>query len=259
MEWVGIIIVAIGAYFVGKSSRSQKVLGIAPSRSGIAAATDREIMLSTFRRELANYLVRLDPDRYLRLYCKARSTETAIEKADKDERDAQLLLLTRRYAQYEDFDLVNTRAHVLYADALDMHSLEEIEEHFLNLVKFQALQRTFDEDWQFRGPATTDRDLEHLQDYVRKIKDTRFLQRLKNAVQEFYLHRRNDQQLGPGEPVYETNVLVVFRLPHYAEIRDFISKTQTSTACMALSTPIIAIGLTKATTVQIACLRLKTT
>ncbi|WP_315716229.1 MULTISPECIES: hypothetical protein [unclassified Bradyrhizobium] len=219
MEWGVIVIVAAGAYFLGRSSRSQKVPGIAPSRSGIAAATDREVMLSTFRREIANYLVRLDPDRYLRLYRKARSTETAIEKADKEEREAQLLLLTKRYPQYEDFDLVNTRAHVLYADGLDMHSLEEIEEHFLNLVKFQALQRTFDEDWKFRGPATSDRDLEHLQDYVKKIKDTRFLQRLKNAVQEFYVHRRDSQELGPGEPDFETNTLAVFRRPHYAEIR----------------------------------------
>ena len=140
MEWVGFIVVAIGAFLVGRRSRSQNVPGIAPTRSGVAAACDRQVMLSTFRREIANYLVRIDPDRYLRLYRKARSTETAIEKADKEEREAQLLLLTKRYPQYEDFDLVDTRPHVLYADALAMNSIEEIEEHFLNLVKFQALQ-----------------------------------------------------------------------------------------------------------------------
>jgi len=31
-------------------------------------ASDRELMLSTFRRELANYMACRDPDRFLRLY-----------------------------------------------------------------------------------------------------------------------------------------------------------------------------------------------
>jgi hypothetical protein len=216
MSWVGVGVVIVGAFFLGRSLRSQKLPGAAPSRSGMNVASDREIMLLTFRREIANYLVRIDPDRYLRLYRKARWAEAAIEAADKQERDAQLLLLTKRYPLCEDFDLINTRAHVFYADALNMQSLEDIEEHFLNLVKFQALQRTFDEDWKWRGPATSDQDLEHLQAYVKKIKDTRFLQRLKNAVQEFYAHRHNNQELGPGQPVYESNTLAVFHLPHHA-------------------------------------------
>ncbi len=76
--------------------------------------------------------MRVDPDRFLRFYCKARSTETALEKVSKEERAAELLLITKRYPMYEDFDLVGTRAHVLYADALSGYELEDIEEHFLN-------------------------------------------------------------------------------------------------------------------------------
>ena len=86
-------------------------------------------------------------------------------------------------------------------------------------MKFQALQRTFDEDWKFKGPATSDEDLEHLQGYIRQIKDTRFLRRLKDAAQEFYVHRRDDQAAAAHEPAYETKVLAVFRVPHFAEIR----------------------------------------
>jgi hypothetical protein len=117
MDWIGIIIVAVGAYFLGWISRTTKASAPAATRSGLSSASDRDVMLSTFRRELANYLVRVDPDRFLRLYHKARSAETSIEKADKAERDAQFVLITKRYPTYENFDMIGTRAHVLYADA----------------------------------------------------------------------------------------------------------------------------------------------
>jgi hypothetical protein len=121
---------------------------------------------------------------------------------------------------YEDFDLIGTRAHVLYADAFNSHSVEDIEEHFLSLVKFHAIQRADDKDWEFRGPAVSDKDIEHLQGYVRKIKDTRFLQRLKNAVADFYTYR-DSRGFEPAQHqlVYETKGLSVFRIPHIVEIR----------------------------------------
>ena len=110
---------------------------------------------------------------------------------------------------------------MLYADALGMHTNEEIEEHYLNLVKFQALQRALNPDWEFRAPATSDGDREHLQEYARKIKDTRFRQRSVAAVNEFWA-RRSDARLSDtdqGPLAYETNVLAVHRVPHFAENR----------------------------------------
>src|ERR1700719_156035 len=120
---------------------------------------------------------------------------------------------------YEDFDLVGTRGHVLYADALSMYPLENIEEHYLNLVKFHALKLVLDEGWQFRSAATSDRDLEHLQEYVQKIKDTKFRQRLLAAVDEFFAHRRGDRLRGEGPIAYETDRLAVSYVPHFAENR----------------------------------------
>jgi hypothetical protein len=183
-------------------------------------ASDRELMLATFRRELANYLVRLDPDRFLRLYRKARQAEAAIEKADKEERDAQLTIITKRYPFYTDFDFVGTREHVLYADALNTYAIEDVEEHYLNLVKFHALQCALDPDWQFRTSATTEKDLEHLQSYVQKIKDTRFRQRLIAALGDFFAHRQRNLQFNPeGSVAYETDTLAVYYIHHYAENR----------------------------------------
>jgi SAM-dependent methyltransferase len=108
---------------------------------------------------------------------------------------------------------------VLYADALIISPLEDIEEHYLNLVRFHALQRVLDEGWKFRGDATSDRDLEHLQKYVEKIKDTKFRQRLLAAVDQFFTHRTDNRLSAEGPLAYETNALAVFYVHHFAENR----------------------------------------
>ena len=101
----------------------------------------RNLMLSTFRRELANHLVRRDPEKLLLTYRKARSAEVQIEEADVRFREALFTLITKQYANYEDFDLVQTRPYVLYADGLAWHGNEVVADHFITLVKFHALQR----------------------------------------------------------------------------------------------------------------------
>jgi hypothetical protein len=221
MDWVGIAFVAACAFFLGRSLRTQKkVEGSAPTGSGLSSASDRELLLGTFRRELANYLVRLDPDRFLHLCNKAHRAEEKIKSADKAEKDAEFVLITKRYPHYQDFDLIGTRSHVLYADAFNSLPIEDIEEHFLNLVKFHALQRADNPDWQLRGDAVSAKDVEHLQSYVRKINDTRFLQRLRTAVTDFYTHRQpSDFASADHQVVYETQRLAVYRLSHIAEVR----------------------------------------
>jgi hypothetical protein len=218
MEWLWLVVAAGVALYLWQHFRSPKAKTPMFSSTGLNMASDRELVLTTFRRELANYMVRLDPDRFLHLYRKARAAEAAIDNADKDERDAQLTLITKKYPRYEDFDLIGTREHVLYVDSLSMYPLEDIQEHFLSLVKFHALQRVMNADWQFRGRATTDKDLEHLRSYVQKIKDTKFRQRLLSAMAEFL--RRDDRSgLPEGLVIYETDTLAVFHVPHFAENR----------------------------------------
>lgn len=115
---------------------------------------------------------------------------------------------------YHNFDLVDTRDHVLYADALGGYPLKDIEEHYLNLVKFHALKRVLDEGWQFRDAATSENILKHLEKYVQKIKDTRFRQCLVTAVEEYFAHRPDD-----GSIEYETRLFAVSHVPHFAENR----------------------------------------
>jgi hypothetical protein len=220
MEWFWLVGAALVGFYVGSSLRGRSPpQQPALNELALNMASDRELMLSTFRRELANYMVRTDPDRFLRLYHKARAAESSIGSADKAEREAMFTIIVKKYPMYQDFDFVGTREHVLYADALSISPLEDIDEHYLNLVKFHALQRVLDEGWTFRGEATSDRDLEHLQKYVEKIKDTKFRQRLLAAVDQFFIHRTDNRLSAEGPLAYETNALAVFYVHHFAENR----------------------------------------
>lgn len=221
MEWIWIVAAACVAFYLWRRSQlPQKSVQRQSTEIGMNMTSDRELMLSTFRRELANYMVRIDPDRFLRFYGKARDAEAAIDKAGNDERNAWLTIITKKYPMYADFDLVATRGHVLYADALERYPIDDIEEHYLNLVKFHALQRALNPDWEYRSAATTDEDLEHLRAYVQKIKDTRFRQRLTAAVGDFFTHRTSTRLDVPdGGLAYETELIAVYYLPSMPDNR----------------------------------------
>ena len=182
-----------------------------------SSAIDRKLALSTLRRELANFMVRLDPDRFLRLYREARATDIAISESDKPTQSVQFAAICEQFPYFHDFDLVGTREHVLYGDELSSQKLEDIEAHYLNMIKFHALQCALNEEWRNVFSATSDSDLEHLESYVRQIKDTKFKQRLKSAITEFY-SRRGDRD-SEGEISYETDMLAVYHVYHVAEIR----------------------------------------
>jgi hypothetical protein len=222
MQWIGLGLAALAGIFVGAflwSRVTQIVLAPELSQLRHNMALDRQLALRTLRRELANYMVRFDPDRYLRLYRDARAADIAIGKADKASQQAQLATIAKKYPFYEDFDLVSAREHVLYPDVLRTYSLEDIEAHYLSIVKFHALQCVLDRDWK-RNDATSDRDLEHLEKYVRQINDTKFLQRLKAALRDFRIHQHGSESRDLSGPIaYETDELAVYYVRHFAETR----------------------------------------
>lgn len=177
-------------------------------------ATDRDFMLRVLRRELANWMLQRDPDRYLRIYKEAHEENKALSIADHNEKLALLTKLSQQYPFYKDFDLVGTREHVLYADA--WCSYDEVERHFRDIIRFQALQIILDENWSgFR--ATSDNDLAHLEKYVEQYKDALFKRRLKDAVHDFEIYR-HVKEGGFGEK-YETATFSVCPVSHVPEIR----------------------------------------
>jgi hypothetical protein len=180
-------------------------------------AGDRNFALSVLRRELANWMFRRDPDRYRRAYKVAHDATTAIATADRTEQRRQLAKLAEQYPFYTDFDLVSTRDYVLYADALGGNSYDDVERHYTDIIRFQALQAVLDETWPSAG-ATSDKELEHLDSYLLRFKDTLFRTRMEEALREFYAYRRGKGD-GAGPDVYETTLLAVRSVAHFAEVR----------------------------------------
>jgi hypothetical protein len=204
-----------GAFFLGR--RFSKNVNLAPivSEGNLNRASDRELILATFRRELANYMVWHDPNRFTSLYEKACAMELSIQTADKEMRKAQLTVITKKYPFYRDFDFVGTREHVLYADSLNSRVLEDVEDHYLKLVSFQALQRSLDDDWKFRtNTATGKDDLDHLVKYTKKIADTKFYRSFVAAKNEYFANCDSFRLSKPDSVSdYENRFFEVFRLP----------------------------------------------
>ncbi len=187
-------------------------------------AADLALYLQILRRELANHLIREDADRFLKLYESAREAEMEIGAMDKEAQEVSLQQIVQKFPNFQEFDIIQTREHVIYEDALNWHQIEDIETHYLNIVKYHALMRILDTDWQHVLTATDEGDLEHLRGYVARIKDTKFKQRVLAAVREYqevkwsgYDTREITSQPSyePGATaLYETGAFAIFALPN---------------------------------------------
>jgi hypothetical protein len=76
------------------------------NETAVAQAHDRMIYLNTLRRELANHLVWQDPDRYLQLYQLIHAETATFKDLQRSQALARLLELSKKYPQYQDFDLM---------------------------------------------------------------------------------------------------------------------------------------------------------
>ncbi len=194
-----------------------------PNRQELDTAQDRALLLMTFRRELANYMVRRDPDRFIELYNQAHNEAREISQLARQLENAALetqhTTLCEKHPIYNDFDLFGTREHVLYENAVNMKSLENIEAHYLDLVRFHALQIALDKDWKMIGPATSHGDLEHLKEYAQRIKDTKFKQRIIDAIDVFYRTRDSYEKIEDSPIIYENDSFQVQHAYDVASIR----------------------------------------
>jgi hypothetical protein len=190
-------------------------------------ASDRSFALSLLRRELANWMFRRDPDRYLGIYRKVHETVAAIGATNRGDQLAKLAKLTEQYRFYRDFDLVSTRDYVLYGDALSAYgSYDEAALYYTDIIRFQALKIALDNNWSETYPPvhTTDgAELAHLETYVQRFKDTRLKHRMKDAIREFFDCRSNTDERDPSgetEPfLYKTAKFNIRRVSHFAETR----------------------------------------
>ncbi|UPK23440.1 hypothetical protein [Bradyrhizobium sp. 131] len=221
MEWGYILIFAMGA-LAGYGYRPKaKPASQDASVSSRASAIDRSNLIHAYARELSNYLIEINPDRYYTIYNRALAEQEKLFAADAKVREAQLLILTERYPVYENFDFIGTRPYVLYRETLERYSEDDLDEHFFNLLKFHSLQRAASEEWRMQMPMLSKKEEDHLYGYVQKVKDSKFKERLKQAVREFNAARRSalsDFQLSDGSQLYESAEIAVFKLYDVAEV-----------------------------------------
>ncbi|MFC0241843.1 hypothetical protein [Rhodopseudomonas telluris] len=220
MEWGYILALGIGALAGYGFKPKAKPVSQDTSRFSRASAIDRSNLLQAYSRELSNYLIQLDPERYYSVYSRAFDEQERLFAADAKLREAELLILTERYPQYENFDFVGTRPYVVYESTFERYDAEDIEEHFVNLVKFHSLQRAGSEAWRELFPMLSTKEREHLVKYIREVKDKKFKERLKQAVREYRLatvSKPIDFETPDGGLVYENQDIAVFRLYDIAE------------------------------------------
>jgi hypothetical protein len=219
---VGAAIVGLVAGFVLALRAAASAVKPVNDRLLRDSATDRNLLLNVLRRELANWMIRRNPDRYLLVYGKAHTIAAAVSNCTSNERQLRLSLLCIKYPIYQEFDLLSTREHVLYSDAFAGRSYDDVQEHYINIVEFQALLIASGDPFWSGEAATSDDDLMHLKDYVRKVKDTRFHDRLNRAIIEYDNHCYNlwsEEGRKSGEALYETDAFRVWQVSHFAETR----------------------------------------
>lgn len=178
----------VGAFISGKLAR----LNYAPMLEEQAARTSeyRSRYLKTLQRELANNIFRRDPMRFLDLYKKIHTESERIKRAGTDLLTAKQLLLSEKYP-YGEFDLISVRDYVLYADAFQSHSAEEIEQRYSDILAFQALQSKLSDHWP-RGTTTSDKELEHLTDYAQRFANTKLKWKLKKVISDYFKYSQNN-------------------------------------------------------------------
>lgn len=230
MDWTWLAVGLVGGYcfgfIVGKRETARS---LKPSIDKLNSdlAHDRNLVIQLIRRELANWMIRQDPDRYLQIYKSIRLEEIKISSLSKPEKQAQHARITDECPFYDDLEFIGTREYVLYSDALGNHSFDDVERHYRNVALFQALQISLDIDWKyFQG--TTDKELSHIEGYIQQFKDDQFKKRLKQAFREledhqgFIMEQRGEsitRIYDFDKILYETSIFGVRRIKHLYEIR----------------------------------------
>lgn len=216
MEYLFVIVallvpLVVGFYIGNRATRSsvkQGMLGFVRGR-----AEDRHAYLTTLSRELANYMIWHDPDRYHRLYGSLLKEASLLSGLSKENMQKRYDEIAAKYPQYRDFDVISTRPYVLYPDGLSWKTIEDIEQAYRDIIHFQTILIASDEHWRYFICISGEEE-QHLAEYVQKVKDTKLRIDIERAMAEFYAWNKS----GSYEP-YESQRYAVQRLSHFAENR----------------------------------------
>lgn len=191
-------------------------------RADHARAADNALVVAALAREIANELMQRDEQKYLkrfeRLYYKWGDIKNGNEKA----KQAHIQTITSKYKNFADYDNLNTKSHVLYADGFSWKSDDDLWELYESIRLYDALSCELDENWRPHGTSIAEKEFEHLKGYCQKLNDTKLLAHLHKARDEYWNLRRNNAERKSSEEaewLYQTKDYCFRPVHHVAEIR----------------------------------------
>ncbi|WP_186392752.1 MULTISPECIES: hypothetical protein [unclassified Pannonibacter] len=100
-------------------------------------------------RELANHMMKRDPDYFLKTYNRWQEERERIGDLSASEMKDRLRLISSEIPTYEEFDLVGVRDFIDVDRELMDRDIEEIAEHYRKIKSWIALLSRTDEEWRY--------------------------------------------------------------------------------------------------------------
>lgn len=141
-------------------------------------------------RELANELIRRNPDRFVELTEQIVMEVEEILGLSKENALVRLKGMAQNYWEYSAFDGVGTKNYVLYEDGFVGSGDIEIEQRYRDIQTWCALNAVSNKAWRFTAECVSTRErLGEIEEYVSRYKDTLLLYQLKSAKQNYDLYQ----------------------------------------------------------------------
>lgn len=217
IDYAYLIATGLAGYFIGfKVSKRQntEVTNILKNELITSNASDRSAYLGVLRRELGNEIMNRDPDRYLKNYYHLLDEKAKFEKLANEEIITRIQTISQDFRYFTDFDVIGTRDYVLYSNAFDTEDIDSLIRTYNNIVSYALLQTKIDEFWKYKVSEISEEELEHLKEYVSKVRDTKFLAHLHQAERDYWNYKVTE----PEDLSFENNEYTVHPITDVAEV-----------------------------------------
>jgi hypothetical protein len=177
-------------------------------------ANDHNQYFMVLRRELANYVIRREPGKFLESYRKNHDELKRYKTFSRVALTGEYIALCERFKYLRDLDIVQSeiQSYVLYEDAFGWKSIDDVLAHYWTICRFQRLKTLLDEHWA-GFDVTSNEDLAHCEEYVTAINDAKFVIRLEKAIRTYYASRTEVLT------EFENDEVFVRPLHHFAALR----------------------------------------
>lgn len=184
----GVLVCGLWGMLVSRAQRSEHREEIGRIRS---AKEEAEISyFSVLCRELANELIRRNPDRFVELTEQIVMGVEEIQKLSKEDALVRLNGMAQNYWEYSAFDGVGTKNYILYEHGFVGAGDIEIEKRYSDIQSWCALNAICNKDWRFADECiSTEKRYEEIVKYISRYKDTLLLYQLKCAKRDYDLYQ----------------------------------------------------------------------